>query len=125
MPFFINNMNIDKYKTKLEEEKKLLEEELGSLGRVDKTGDWEATPEIITSPEPDENEMADRTEDYEERSSTLNALEIRLRDVNLALKKIEDRNYGICEICQNKIEEDRLEANPSAQTCKNCKEKVV
>ena len=120
-------MNTDKYKIKLEEEKKLLEEELSGLGKVDKTGDWEATPdsEIVSQEVPDEADLADRAEDYEERSIKLSALESRLADINQSLSLIKKNKYGICEICKGKIEEDRLEANPSAQTCKGCMEKVV
>jgi RNA polymerase-binding protein DksA len=119
-------MNTDIYKKKLEEEKKLIEDELSSLGRMDKeTGDWEAIPQEQTAPEADENDMADRTEDYEERSSTMDTLETRLKDINEALTKIETGNYGICESCGKPIEQDRLEANPSAKTCKECMNKVV
>ena len=115
------------YKTKLEEEKKLLKEELASLGKVDDTGDWEATPDSESSSQEvqDEADMAEKTEDYEERSVKLNSLEERLTDINKALGKIEDGTYGICEICNKKIEEDRLEANPAALTCKECMEKVI
>ena len=35
-----------------------------------------------------------------------------------ALEKIEKGEYGTCEVCAAEIEEDRLEANPSARTCK-------
>ena len=38
--------------------------------------------------------------------------------VDEALEKIEKGTYGICETGGEKIEEDRLEANPSARTCK-------
>lgn len=119
-------MNTEQNKKKLEEEKKLLESELGGLGRVDETtGEWEAVPEEQSAPEADENDMADRSEDYEERSSLMSTLEIRLEDINHALHAIENNTYGICEVCGNKIEEDRLEANPAARTCKACMEKVV
>ena len=120
-------MDTNTYKAKLEEEKKLLIEELSSLGKVDKTGDWEATPEVEVSAQdvPDDGDMAERSEDYQERSSTLNPLEARLSDINKALSKIEGGNYGTCESCGNKIEEDRLEANPSAKTCKACMEKIM
>jgi len=119
------NMNIQDQKNKLEEEKKLLESELRGLGQVDKTGDWEATPETQTAPEADENDMADRAEDFEERSATLDVLEERLLDINHALQNIESGTYGMCEVCGMPIEEDRLEANPAARTCKGCMEKVV
>ena len=118
-------MNTDIYKTKLLNEKKLLESELGSIGILDKsTGEWEATPETQTAPEPDRNDLADRDEDFEERSSTTSSLNSRLGDINTALKKIEDNTYGICESCSKKIEEDRLEANPAAKTCKECMDKL-
>lgn len=115
------------YKIKLEEEKKLLEEELAVLGQVDKTGDWKATPEEETNSEEvqDEGDMAERAEDYEERSIKLNSLEERLRDINKALENIDNESYGICEVCRKKIENDRLEVNPAAPTCKICMEKVI
>lgn len=121
----MNNTNI--YKSKLEEEKKLLELELNELGRVDKTGDWEATPDTETNNQdvPDEGDMAERAEDYEERSSKLNLLETRLSDINKALTKLGSEDYGICENCEHEIEEDRLEVNPAAKTCKECMEKVI
>ncbi len=119
-------MKTDEYKNRLMEEKKLLEEELGSIGKLDKTtGDWEPTPEVQTAPEADENDLADRTEDYEERAGTTDALMARLDDIENALTKIDGESYGICEICGKPIEEDRLEANPSARTCKACMEKSI
>jgi DnaK suppressor protein len=119
---------MEKYKSKLEEEKRLLEDELKSIGKFDKkTSDWEATPdsEIAAQDVPDEGDLADRAEDYEERSSTLSALETRYNDIVSALSRIEKGEYGYCEICKNKIEEERLEVNPSARTCEACMEKVI
>lgn len=119
---------MEKYKIKLEEEKKLLEEELSSIGKFDtETGDWEATPEseIKSQEVQDEADMAERAEDYEERSSTLSALESRLNDIKKALIKIEEGKFGICEICGNNIEEERLDVNPSAKTCEADMEKAI
>jgi len=62
--------------------------------------------------------VADRTEEYDERRATLATLEGRYNNIRLALKKITDGNYGICEVSGEPIEEDRLEANPAARTCK-------
>lgn len=114
---------MEKYKAKLEEERKLLEEELKSLGKFDsETGDWEATPDTdITNQEvADEGDMADKAENYEERSSKVSVLEKKYNDVNRALEKIQNETYGICEKCGKKIEEARLEANPSARLCEIC-----
>ena len=44
--------------------------------------------------------------------------ETQLIDVKSALERIEDGSYGVCEISWEQIEEDRLEANPAARTCK-------
>ena len=118
---------MEKYKDKLEKERKLLEEELKSLGKVNAgTGDWEATPEneLKSQNVEDEGDMADRAEDYEEKSSAIFILESRLDDINHALSLIESGEYGKCEICHNKIETARLEANPSARTCEVCMNKV-
>jgi DnaK suppressor protein len=114
-------MNTKKYKAKLEEEKTLLEEELASIGKFDKkTDDWEAVPEDQTSPESDENDLADRSEDYGERTGILNTLEIRLNDIKKALGEIESGKYGRCDKCGKEIEDDRLDANPAAHTWKAC-----
>jgi RNA polymerase-binding transcription factor DksA len=119
-------MDTEHAKQKLEEEKKLLEGELGGLGRKDKiTGEWEAVPEAQTAPEADENDLADRAENFEERSSLVVTLETRLSDITQALDAIEDGTYGVCKSCGKKIEDDRLEANPAAATCKDCMEKVI
>ena len=119
-------MNTDIYKAKLEEEKILIESELGSIGRIDKTtGEWEATPEAQIAPEADENDLADRSEGFEERSSIMNALNARLEDINIAIAKIDNGNFGSCEPCGKPIEEDRLEANASSRTCKECMNKVL
>lgn len=115
-------METEKYKNKLLEEKKLLEEELGSLGKVDKKGDWEAVPEQENNTQEvqDEADMADRSGNYEERTSILNTLEERLANVNKALDKISNGEYGLCEKCHQKISRDRLGVNPAALTCEDC-----
>ncbi|MEK7178882.1 MAG: TraR/DksA C4-type zinc finger protein [Patescibacteria group bacterium] len=111
---------LKKLKTKLEEEKQLLVKELGTLGakNPDLPGDWEATPEPNGAQDPDRNVQADRYEEFEERSGIEAELENRLTDVNRALQKVEQETYGVCEVSGERIEEDRLNANPAARTCK-------
>lgn len=112
-------MHTDTSKAKLLEEKKVLEEELSHLGSFNKeTNDWEATPEPeANGPESDENDLADRFEDFEDRSAKTEELESRLKSVNAALERIASGTYGICRVCQSSIEADRLQANPAADTC--------
>ena len=115
------------YKTKLEDEKSLLQDELGTLGKVNGSGDWEATPdsEMSSQEVQDEADMAEKSADYEEKSIKLNSLETRLGNINKALGKLETGGYGVCENCGKEIEADRLEANPAALTCKECMNKVI
>ncbi len=112
-------MNIEIYKQKLLDEKKRLEKELSSIGRInpDNPSDWEAVPVDAGSREPDPNSRADRVEDYETNTAILKQLEIQLEDVKDALLKIESGKYGVCEISGHPIEEGRLNANPAARTC--------
>jgi len=119
---------IKKYKDILEDEKSILIEELGNLGKMDvKTKDWEATPVIeeTTTPGSDDTDKADHFEDYEERTSTLNTLEFRLRNIDLAFQKIKEDKFGICEVCNKPIEETRLEINPAARTCMEHRETIL
>lgn len=120
MAMTISTEQIAKFKNKLEEELKLLEEELSSVGRRNPSNeaDWEAKPND-TEPESDPNEMADHIEDYETNTGIVKELEIRYNNVRRALDKIEKGTYGKCEITDEDIELARLEANPSARTCKD------
>lgn len=108
------------FKEKLTEEKNLLEKELETVGRrnPDNPSDWEAIPAEGATQEPDETDAADNVEDYGENQAILSTLETKYNDVKTALDKIENGNYGLCEVCGKEIESDRLEANPSAKTCK-------
>ena len=110
---------VEHYKEILEAEAKNLEMELATVGRKnpDNKTDWEATEKMDIDPA-DDDEVADSIEEYENNKGILNQLEMRLKEVNLALEKIEKGTYGICEVSGEPIEEDRLEANPAAKTCK-------
>ena len=108
-----------KIKEKLEKERDTLLEELRDMGKLNpETGEWEAIPAEAEFPETDQNNMADRFEDFEARSSMLKTLEPRLNNILRALKNLSKESFGKCEVCKKNIENDRLEANPAARTCK-------
>ena len=112
---------LDKKKIKeaLEKERDILVEQLKDMGKLNpETGEWEAIPEAQDIPEADPNEMADRFEDFEARSSMIRTLEPRLQNILKALKNINKESFGKCEVCKKEIELERLEANPAARTCK-------
>lgn len=114
----MNAKDLTYFKNRLLNEKKLLEEELATVGRKDPTNpkDWQATVDDSQVDNADENEVADVLEEYEEHKAILTQLETQLNEVQAALQKIEKGTYGICEISGEEIEKERLEANPSART---------
>ena len=69
--------------------------------------------------------MADVATDMYDREFTLglaaNDREL-LYQVNEALGRIEEGNYGLCVACKKPIPATRLKAIPHAQTCLKCQE---
>jgi DnaK suppressor protein len=63
-------------------------------------------------------------------SEYLQSFEFRLRGrekslltkLDLAMRKIEDGRFGICEVCEEQIGKKRLEARPETSLCIRCKE---
>ena len=113
-------------KEKLEKTKKALESTLGSFSEKDRklSGDWNTRF-------PDWNgetggaaleQAADKVEEYSTLLPIEHSLELRLRDVNSALKKIKKRTYGICERCKKPIGIRRLNIVPEARSCRKCLE---
>ena len=45
---------------------------------------------------------------------------VKLKQVEAALKKVEDGKYGTCEQCGHKILETRLEIMPYTEFCMQC-----
>ena len=114
-------IDYEHFKKKLEAEKKLLEEELGKVGRrnPDNLSDWEATPPVDRdTSQADENTVADSIEGYEENVAIVNTLETRYQDLKSALDKIKHNTFGLCQVCGEEIDTERLEANPSARKCR-------
>lgn len=114
----MNKKDLEYFKKKLEKEKALLEEELKTIGKVNPANpdEWQPGPVKMDIDTADENEVADKFEQYGENNVILEQLENQLKGVNDALKKIDLGTYGICEISGEKIERERLDANPSART---------
>jgi RNA polymerase-binding transcription factor DksA len=114
-----NEIDVNYFKGKLEQELAAVEEELNDVGRKNPTNklDWEAEPADMNVDSADPNEVADNIEEYEENTAVLKDLEVKFNDIKDALAKIEKGTYGICEISGEPIEKERLEANPAARTC--------
>jgi len=100
-------MTNDELKMKLEEELDTVIQELADLGHED-----------IDATATEADELADRMEESEEHSSETATLLARKKEIIAAAARMAAGTYGFCEECGEKVEEDRLEANPAAATCK-------
>ncbi len=108
-----------KIKEKLEKERDILLGQLRDIGKLNpETNEWEAIPEERSSRDSDQNDMADRFEDFEGRSIMIKALETRLNNILSALKELNKDSFGKCKVCKKDIEMARMEVNPAAKTCK-------
>ncbi len=57
--------------------------------------------------------------------SQLSARELNTyKAIDVALKKIENGTYGVCEHCGKEINPKRIEAIPWAKYCVECQEKI-
>lgn len=116
----MEQQQIEQLKNKLLEEKNRIEKELSDFAKKDDAhikGNWTTKfPQFGThTSEQDENE--DEVEEYVAELPIEHDLELRLRDINSALEKIEKGEYGKCESGGEDIPFERLQANPEAKTC--------
>jgi DnaK suppressor protein len=45
-----------------------------------------------------------------------------LEEINIALLKIAERTYGVCDMCEEEINVERLKVKPHAKYCIDCRE---
>ncbi len=114
---FFENANY--FKTKLEETKKQLEKSLSKIAERNPQNpeDWETKSEELNIMPSDQSEVADVLEEYGNTAAMETEMEQQLNRVKAALKRIKDGKYGICKIKNCEIEEKRLRADPTADTC--------
>lgn len=116
---------INELKEKMEKEKISIEEELKKFASKDEKpkGDWDTKFPNLDSNAAGGSAMeteADEVEEYERRLPIEHGLELKLKDINSALEKIEKGGYGICEKCGKELEKERLKAIPEARFCQSC-----
>ena len=70
------------------------------------------------------DEETDEAEEFGAQLSIAQTYKERLADVDVALRKIEKKKYGICEKCGKKISVDVLNVVPESRLCKECKKKL-
>lgn len=122
----MDEKTIKELKIKLEEEKKVLEEELKKIGPADSklAGDFDASFPQFGEHTSEQDENADEVEEYENILPVEHEMESHLKEINEALEKISSgKGYGICENCGKEIPLERLKVNPEAKNCVDCASK--
>lgn len=87
--------------------------------------DNEALNELVGT---EEGDLADQAYKHYEKNLVLGITKSEqetLRKIDDALRRIEEGNYGLCEVCGESIETDRLEVIPYTTLCiKHAKERA-
>ena len=118
----MNKKQIELLKKKLEEDKESLQ---GTLQRFAKEndklkGDWKTVYPDFNPNESGLEEEADEVEEYSTLLKVEHALEIKLKNINRALGKMKEGNYGLCEKCGEEIPYEKLSLVPETKICTNC-----
>lgn len=67
------------------------------------------------------DEASDKSEAVGDQLAAAAELKDRLGEIDIALSKIKDGTYGLCEKCGRPIEHEILEIDPESRFCKACK----
>ena len=70
----------------------------------------------------DQADTGTKTGEREQEISIANSILERITQVERALERLDDGQYGWCERCGNAIPVERLAAFPSATLCVTCKQ---
>lgn len=117
---------LNELRAQLEKERTTIEEELKRFAKKDEKlkGDWDTRFPKWDGSETGSAALEKAADEVEEYSTLLpieHSLELRLKNINLALEKIEKDKYGNCEKCGKEIDEKRLKISPEARFCLKCK----
>ena len=116
----MNKEELTYYKNKLNQEKKRITD---LINQLDDNGVTRFNAEVASELSFYDNHPADiGTEVYMQdmQNSLTNHEEGKLNNIEDALYKIENGTYGICDICHQQIDKDRLDILPETNLCSNC-----
>jgi len=120
----VNKKDRKRIEKKLLEERERLAESLGKLeSSVLKRSQREASGDLSAY----SIHMADLGTDAMEREKDLQVASAegrRLQEIDDALRRLNDDDFGICETCGSQIDSRRLSVIPHARLCLKCQEKA-
>ena len=94
----------------------------GDLEQLETTGQ-PAEERREGSPFGKREEEATESFELEKRMALENKIKAELGEVEHALSKFTKGTYGLCDMCRQAINPERLEALPQARLCMSCKAK--
>lgn len=120
----LGQQTLSELKTALLKERDLLTKELETIAAPDPNlpGDWDikhfewGEDQITSEEELESGESVNESDEDMKNKALSDRLELRLKEVNDALKRIDNGTYGVCEVCKNPVSLERLKANPAAKT---------
>jgi RNA polymerase-binding protein DksA len=116
-------IDTDRFRTALLEERSRVEAAIQNLqdempgSLVEETGEQSAYDNHL-------GDLATHTLDREIDYTLEESSEDVLRQIDAALKRIDDGTYGTCASCGRPISEERLEAMPYADLCIDCRRRA-
>jgi DnaK suppressor protein len=123
--FYMNDAFITEMKERLTIEQTRLQKDLGGFADPDKKAKQANYTTRYEDFGDDEDENANEVAAYSNNLPLENELEKELRDIDNALKRINEAAYGTCKYCNSEINEDRLRARPTAGSCIACKKTLT
>lgn len=106
----ISKKHLQQFKKQLAEEKKELEEELKKHSTVPDFGSGA-----------DADQESGESQAFGSQLSVSLTFKNRLADIDLALNKIKEGKYGVCEQCRQEISLEVLKISPESKLCQRCK----
>jgi len=77
--------------------------------------------ELLNEPSCDDTDYAEISSDSYNMSIITNNQIKEIREIEIALRKMENNTYGICNMCDEEIGIKRLKAKPHAIFCVHCR----
>ncbi len=109
-----SNKQIEELKEMLIERKNIIESNIAdSIDNISKLNDCDCKDDL---------DYAEASSDSFTSGIIINQQKQELKEIDEALKNIENNTYGICEMCDEMIAIGRLKAKPFAKFCTDCRE---
>lgn len=113
---------LKKYEEVLKEEKEQCQRIIRDIDDMQKRGSKDSSGNL-SSYSIHQADLGTDTDQAETNVFMLNREMSRLKEINIALGRIYDKSYGICQICGEYIPDKRLNIVPYAKYCIECKSK--